>query len=163
MKYAIGVSVVIIVLAMLCLNAQDTNPLNGIWKLNAAKSRFSPPELAQKSSTTNFEVTKDTIKMVNDNVYVQGRVTHAEYTAKFDGKDYPWKGTVDGKPNPDQDAVTWQRIDSHTSVTVNKLKGQVLTTQRIVIAPDGKTRTNTVTGKDAQGQTVNNIMVYEKQ
>jgi hypothetical protein len=46
---------------------------------------------------------------------------------------------------------------------VVKLKGQVLTTTRIVVSRDRKTRTNTVTGKNAQGQTVNNTLVYEKQ
>jgi len=46
---------------------------------------------------------------------------------------------------------------------VNKLKSQVLTTQRTVIARDGKTRTNTVTGKNAQGQTVKHTVVYERQ
>jgi hypothetical protein len=43
------------------------------------------------------------------------------------------------------------------------LKGQVLVTSHIVIAPDGKTRTSTQTGKNAQGQTVNNVVFYEKQ
>lgn len=163
MRYLIAVFAAIALLAALALCAQVPDPLNGTWKLNIAKSKFSPAELTQKSSTTKFEVTQDTIKMINDTVDARGRVNHAEYTAKFDGKDYPWKGTIDGKPNPDQDAVTWQRVDSHTYVTVNKVKGQALTTQRIVIAPDGKTRTNTVTGKNAQGQTVNNLLFYEKQ
>jgi hypothetical protein len=98
-----------------------------------------------------------------DGVDSQGRATHLEYTAKFDGKDYPWEGTIDGRPNPGQDAIAWKRIDDRTFEVTNKLKGQVLTTMRIVIAPDGKSRTNTVSGKDAQGQTVNNTVVYEKQ
>jgi hypothetical protein len=32
-----------------------------------------------------------------------------------------------------------------------------------VVAADGKTRTTTQTGKNAQGQTVKNTMFYEKQ
>ena len=163
MKYPIGVLAMIVIMAVICLNAQAPDPLNGTWKLNVAKSKFSPAELIQKSATTKFEVTLDTIKMVNDAVDVQGRVTHAEYTARFDGKDYPWKGTIDGKPNPDQDAVTWQRIDSHTYLSTNKLKGQTLTTLRIVIANDGKTRMNILTGRTVNGLTVNVSIVYEKQ
>jgi len=163
MKYPIAVLTVIAVLAMLCLFAQDPNPLNGTWKLNVAKSKYSPAELTPKSGVTKFEVTQDTIKAVLDGVDNQGRATHAEYTAKFDGKDYPWKGTIDGKPNLSQDTTSWKRIDNYTYESSAKLKGQVLTTQRTVVARDGKTRTNTVTGKNAQGQIVNATVVYEKQ
>jgi hypothetical protein len=46
---------------------------------------------------------------------------------------------------------------------VYKLKGQTLTTNRNVVSKDGKIRTVTVTGKNAQGQTVNNTLVWEKQ
>jgi hypothetical protein len=163
MRYPIAVFAVISLLAALALCAQVPDPLDGTWKLDVAKSKVSPAELAQKSATTKFEVTQDTIKMVNDAVDVQGRVTHAEYTAKLDGKDYPWKGTIDGKPNPDQDAVAAQRVDSHTYLITNKLKGQTLTIQRTVVAADGKSRTNTVIGKTVQGQPVNVTMVYQKQ
>jgi hypothetical protein len=163
MKYPISLVLVIVVPVILCANAQTSDPLNGTWKLNAAKSQVSPADLAQKSATTRFEVTQDAIKMVNDAVDVKGRATHAEYTAQFDGKDYPWKGTVDGKPNPDQDAVAVQRVDSHTYLVTNKLKGQTLTILRIVVAADGKSRTNTLIGKTVQGQPVNVTMVYEKQ
>ena len=33
----------------------------------------------------------------------------------------------------------------------------------ILVAPDGKTRTTTITGKNPQGQTVNNILVFDRQ
>lgn len=143
--------------------AQAPSPLNGTWRLNVSKSKYSPSDLAPKSGTTRFEVTSNGIKAVIDGVDAQGRTTHQEYTATFDGKDHPWKGTIDGKPNPNQDAVSWKKIDDYTYETSNRLKGQTLTTNRIVIAKDGKTRTNTVTGKSAKGQTINNTVLYEKQ
>ena len=46
---------------------------------------------------------------------------------------------------------------------MNKKGGKVTTMQRNVVAADGKTRTVTTTGTDAQGQKVNNLAVYEKQ
>ncbi len=70
---------------------------------------------------------------------------------------------VDGRPNPDQETVAWTRIDDYTYVTTNKLKGRTLTTSHISIFRDGKTRTNTVPGRNARGQTVNNVIVFEKQ
>ena len=56
-----------------------------------------------------------------------------------------------------------KRIDEHTLESVNKKEGKVTTTQRNVVAADGKTRTVTTTGTDGQGQKVNNVAVYEKQ
>jgi len=38
----------------------------------------------------------------------------------------------------------------------------VTLTAKVVYSPDGKTRTTTQTGTDAQGKAVNNTIVYEK-
>ena len=46
---------------------------------------------------------------------------------------------------------------------MDQLKGKVAGMTRIVVSKDGKTRTLTQTGKNAAGQTVNNVLVYEKQ
>ena len=54
-------------------------------------------------------------------------------------------------------------MDAHTVERVAYLAGKKLTTERWVISPDGKTRTVTQTGTNAQGQPVNIVMVYEKQ
>lgn len=155
--------VTIMVACAISLFAQAANPLSGMWRLNVAKSKYSPVALAPKSTTTRFDVTQGGIKVVTDGVDAQGRATHAEYTATFDGKDSPWKGTIDGRPNPDQDAIAWKKIDDYTYEFTNKLKGQALTTTRVVVSRDGKTRTNTATGKNAQGQIVNNTAVFERQ
>ena len=145
------------------LAGQAAPSLTGTWKLNLAKSTYSPSNLAPKSGTTRFEVTQDAVTAVVDGIDSQGRKTHQEYTAKLDGKNYPCGCTIDGQPNANQDAVAYKKVDDRTYELTATLKGQVLTITRIVIAPDGKSRTNTVTGKNAQGQTVNNIAVYDRQ
>lgn len=142
--------------------AQAGNPLSGKWSINLAKSKYSPANLALKSSDSQFDVTADTVKLINQGVDGQGRVTRLEYTARFDGKPHPVKSTVDGKPSPNQDAITWKKIDDYTYENVAMLKGKPLTTTRVTVSRDGKTRTNTVTGTDAQGRTINNVVVYEK-
>jgi hypothetical protein len=153
----------VVLIAAVLLWAQTPNPLAGGWRINLAKSKYSPANFALKSSTSRFEVTKDEVRLVNDGVDAQGRTTHLEYTARFDGKPYPVKSTIDGKPSPTQDAITWKKIDDYTYENVAMLKGKALTTTRVVISRDGKTRTNTVTGQDAQGRTINNVVVYERQ
>ena len=159
-------------LSMLCWSATSlsgqtktlpTDHLTGTWKINLAKSKYSPANLAPKSGQSRITIMTSGIKVSTDGVNADGKATHNEYTAKIDGKDYPWKGTIDGKPNTDEDAVSWKQIDEWTYEVTNKLKNKVTTVMHIAIEHDGKTRTNTVTGTNAQGQAVNNTVVYEKQ
>ena len=141
------------------LSGQTTdNLLPGAWKVNLVKSKFSPEGLGPKSLTTTFEVADDQIKAVIEGVDFQGRAIRSEYVARFDGKDYAWKGTVDGLPSLDQDTVAWRRVAPYTYEIINKSKGETLTTLTLVIARDGKTRTIT-----ARGEAINNKVFFEKQ
>ena len=81
-----------------------------------------------------------------------GSAQQWSYTSDLDGKDTPITGS-----NPNADMVAVKRIDAHTLESVNKKGGKVTTTQRNVVAADGKTRTVTTTGTDGQGQKVNNV------
>ena len=143
--------------------ALGADMLSGTWKISLAKSKYSPANLTPQSGTTKVETIAGGVKVTVDGVDSQGRKTHNEYTVMFDGKNVPAKATVDGKPSPDQDGTAWKKIDDFTYEATAILKGKPTTTNRIVIAKDGKSRTNTVTGKNAQGTTINNTVVYEKQ
>jgi hypothetical protein len=44
-----------------------------------------------------------------------------------------------------------------------KKAGQAVMTVTSVVAKNGRTRTSTFKGKDARGQDVNNVVVYDKQ
>jgi len=152
--------------AAIGLSAQPIPPgdhLSGTWILNVPQSKYVPADMAPKSGRSRITVTTEGIKVTTDGMNAKGEETHAEYTAKLDGKDYPWKGTVGGKPSTEQDAVSWKKIDEWTYENTAKLKGKVLTVSHVVISKDGKTRTNTVTGTNAQGQTVNSVVKYDKQ
>jgi hypothetical protein len=142
---------------------QAASPLTGTWKINLATSKYSPTDLAPKSGTTRFDVMADSVKAVVDGVDSQGRKTHQEYTATFDGKDTPCGCTLDGKPSADQDTVAWKKVDNRTYEITSKLNGKALTVNHIAVAADGKSRTNTVTGTNAKGQTVNHTVHYDKQ
>jgi hypothetical protein len=137
--------------------------LAGTWKQNTAKSKFEPAALANTSGTATYTFTAKTVTVVVDQVNAKGQKVHIEYTATLDGADSPWKGTIDGKPNPGQDAVTFKKLDAHTYHVENKLKGKVMTTNHIVVAADGKSRTTTITGTNAEGQKIHHVVVLEKQ
>ena len=92
-----------------------------------------------------------------DTVPATGAPQKWEVMATFDGKDCAVKGT-----NPNADAYTYKKVDARSYEAVAKKGGKVMITSRITISADGKTRTNTQTGTDAQGKPVNNTTVYER-
>ena len=139
------------------LLAQSQESIFGTWKMNAAKSKFTPGPLP-KSSIAKWEAYQGGLKLTLDQEPAKGATQHWEVSGKFDGKDNPVTGN-----NPDADTMAFSKIDDHTYQIVNKKGGKPTLTARIVVAADGKTRVTTQTGKDGQGQTVNNSQFYEKQ
>jgi hypothetical protein len=149
----------LVVLTLLALTtlafAADSNI--GTWKMNPAKSKYSPGP-APKSQTLKIEAWGDDgVKYTSDGIGPDGKPTHSEFQAKYDGKDNAFKG------NPDADMIAYKRIDANTIEATTKLKGKATTKTKAVVSADGKTRTLTQTGTDSQGRTVNNVIVYEKQ
>jgi hypothetical protein len=150
-------ALVLIVVLALCALAFGADNNVGTWKLNIAKSKYSPGP-PPKSQTLKIEAWgTDGVKYVADGVGPDDKPTHSEFQAKYDGKDYAFKG------NPDADMLAYKRIDDNTLEATTKLKGKVATTAKITVSKDGKTRTVAQAGKDAQGKAINNTSVYEKQ
>jgi hypothetical protein len=154
-RRSLGLLAAIAMLAGGIVFAADVNI--GTWKLNVAKSKFTPGP-APKSQTLTIEAWGDDgVTFTADGIGPDGKPSRWEFQAKYDGKDYPFKG------NPDADMIAYKRIDANTVEATTKLKGKVTGTTRVVVSKDGKTRTLTQTGKNAAGQDVNNLVVYEKQ
>ena len=133
----------------------QTDPHSGTWVLNLEKSKYAPGT-APKSQTTVFTADGQGIKVVTNAVTASGP-SKTEYTATFDGKDHPVKG------NADWDTTALKRVDARTIEFTRKKGGKVVQTATSVVAADGKTRTVTVTGVNAQGQKVNTVALYIKQ
>ncbi len=151
------VNMTAVLIAAAVLLAQSQESLFGTWKMNAAKSKYSPGP-TPKSNIAKWEAFQGGIKLTVDAVPAKGETQHWEVSGKFAGKDNPVTGN-----NPDGDTVAFSKIDAHTYDIVQQRGGKTTLTAHIVVAADGKTRITTSTGKDGQGQTVNNTMFYEKQ
>ena len=136
--------------------AQSKDPFVGTWRLNAAKSTYTPGP-GPKSMTSTYESAGKGYKVSVRNEPATGPVQQYSYTTNLDGTDSPMTGN-----NPNADTIAVKRIDANTLEPVNKKGGKVTTTQRNVVSADGKTRTVTTTGTDGQGQKVNNVAVFEK-
>lgn len=146
------------VAAAVIVAGQSPDPWMGTWKLNLAKSTYSlgPP------STTNIVSTWESVgsgqfKQSQDSVDAKGQKTHQEITLRFDGADYPFVGPAQPTTR------SFKRIDARTFEYVVKVNGQVTSTNRVAVAPDGKTRTITSTGTNAKGQPFKNVTLWEKQ
>jgi hypothetical protein len=133
--------------------AADANA--GTWKLNSAKSKFTPG--TPKNDTVIVEVAGDNMKVTVDGTDGDGKPAHNTWTGKFDGKDYPVTG------DPASDLRSYTKVNDRTLTLTLKKSGKVTTTGRIVVAADGKSRTVTTTGTDPQGKKVSGTAVYDKQ
>ena len=138
------------------LSAQGSDPRIGTWKLNVAKSKYSPGP-APQSQTLKVEASGQGEKVTSDVVGADGTRTTTQYTASFDGKDSQLTGS------PIADTVSLKRVDARTTERTDKKGGKVAQTITRVVSADGKMMTATVKGTNAQGQAVNNVVVFEKQ
>src|SRR6516165_499011 len=134
--------------------AQDAAFL-GTWKLKEAKSEFSSG--AAKNTTVVYEAAGDKVRVTVDSVSSDGKPTHYTWVGKFDGKDYPVTG------DPTSDARSYTKVDDRVLGFNISRGGKLVTSGRIELSVDGKTRTVTMSGGDGKGHTVSSTEVYEKQ
>jgi hypothetical protein len=143
-----------------CLSAPmlwaATNPIIGTWKMNVAKSKFSPGP-APKSVTSTFTQEGDWVVTKTDAVESGGQPVTRNNRYKIDGKDYPYEGPQ-GKGT-----ISLKRINDHTTEAMLKFAGGHMLTTRSVISKDGKTRTMSSSGMNAKGEKVSTVTVWERQ
>jgi hypothetical protein len=141
---------------MLGASAQAADNQVGTWKLDVAKSKYSPGP-APKERTLKIEAQADGLKFTIDGIDAEGKAVHMEFSPKYDGKDYPTTGM------PGADSISLKKINDNTIETVSKKGGNPVMTTKSVVSKNGKTRTTTQKGKNAKGQDVNNVVVYNRQ
>ncbi len=127
----------------------------GTWKLNEVKSKFAPG--TGRNLTVVYEADGENIKVTVDGTDAAGKPLHNEWTGKFDEKDYPVTG------DPASDMRSYKMVDPNTLELTIKKDGKVVITGTIVASADGKMRTVTTTGTNAQGEKWETVAVYDKQ
>ncbi len=149
----------IAVLSVTALTAQS-NPMIGSWKLNLAKSKYTPGP-APKSQSTTMEAAGDGIKNVTKGIAADGSTIDYRYTAiTLDGKEYPVTGS--GAPSGG-DTIAVKRVDAYTFESTMKKAGKVVQTNKVVYSKDGKLRTITAKGTSKSGQPTSSVAVYDRQ
>ena len=130
------------------------NPHMGTWKLNEAKSKLAPE--TGKNTTVVYAEMKDKMKVTVDGVDKDGKPTHSVWVGKFDGKAYPAKGNVS------YNSVAYKMVNDRTNDITAMKDGKTIWTGRITVAADGKSRTVTINGTDANGKKFQGKAVYDK-
>lgn len=128
----------------------------GTWKLNVAKSKFTPGP-APKSATVTYEAVGDAVKRTGEQIAADGKKSSLAYTAKFDGKYYPATGS------DLYDELALKKIDEYNAEATMRKGGRVALTAKRSVSKDGKVMTIIITGTNPKGEKVNNVSVYDKQ
>ena len=149
----IGLTLAFCFLATAACYAAD--PQMGTWKLNEAKSKFTPG--VTKNTMVVYEAAGDQVKVTSNGVDAKGKSTRFQWTGRFDGKNYP----VTGDPN--SDARSYKKIDDRTLGITIWNHGRVTGTGRTVVSADGKSRTVTSSGTTAKGKDYKNTAVFDRQ
>ncbi|HUJ72201.1 MAG TPA: hypothetical protein VLZ30_08140 [Verrucomicrobiae bacterium] len=140
--------------------AQDGVQLKiGTWKLNIEKSKF-PAGTEPRSDTRVYEDRGGgVILSKHTTVDHQGKEALTIYVAKFDDKEYP----VITRGSSAFSFITFHSIDARSESCVLNRDGNVAARGRTTISRDGKTMTMTLNRTNAEGQSAQEIDVYDKQ
>jgi hypothetical protein len=145
----------LVLASLACTASQPADPLVGTWTMNPARSRFVPGP-APKSLTVTYEQTPRGLHVIAESVSSDGATSRSEYTAAYDGKDYPITGV------PHVETVSLRRIDALTSERIDKRAGKQVQSYTRQVYADGRNMVVTQKGTDATGSPVDNTMVFEK-
>jgi hypothetical protein len=151
---AVGLTVVTNVSAQ-----SKDDPSIGTWKLNVAKSKFTPgPPI--KADTRSYEVQDGWLIVTTETTQPSGEKTGVRFAAKFDGKEYPQIGRF----APTVALISYQPVDKRTlKYTVKDTTGKVTSTNTRTVSADGKAMTIEQKSTDASGRPVLNVELFERQ
>jgi hypothetical protein len=137
--------------------AQSSQWLVGTWKLNLAKSTYTPGP-PPRSQTLTFETEAQGHRVTVETINAQGNPAKAVLIRHDDGKSYPVTGNAAAF-----DAEAFRTVNDSTAWVIRTKAGKVVTTIVAEMSADGKSFTDTITGVNADGQPFYIVAVREKQ
>ena len=136
--------------------ASAADPAIGTWKLNLAKSTFSPGP-APKSQTRSYAESPQGTTVIVKTTAADGKESVSTLTFKDDGKPYPVSGSTDF------DMVSITRVDPMTFHSTQTKAGATVGTGVRTVSKDGKTLTFKQKGTHANGVKYDDVSVYDRQ
>ena len=138
--------------------AQANDPLIGTWELDITKSTYTgaPAGNPPFKREIKLEQVANGIKQTTITRDALGGVNPSEFTAKFDGKDYP------APADSALDTNSIKRINASSIERTGKIKGQVIETATYVVSADKKVLTITQKGQ-VNGINYGSVQVFDRQ
>jgi hypothetical protein len=149
-----------LVAALASVASAQSDPRVGTWKINLEKSKFVPGP-APKALTITYDASGSNLTSLTQGTDQDGKPINpekAKVNIILDGKDHPTQTT-----NAVYNTSAWTRVDANSWTVVRKKDGKTTQTVKNVVSKDGKTLTITTQGVNAEGHTINNKVVYDKQ
>jgi hypothetical protein len=132
------------------------NPDVGTWKLNVAQSKYPPSASAPKEETLVVMVVGDQIEATFTGTAADGKPISQKTIFPHGG------GAV--KPVPaSYDAEIMIVVCPYEFYGVALKDGKQQGFEHVVISKDGKTKHDTLKGRDSQGKPVQELRVWDKQ
>jgi hypothetical protein len=148
----------ILALAITIVAAFGADNTLGTWKLDVAKSKYTPAPMPVKSLTVIREASDGGVKVTTTGERINGPI-NATYTAKYDGTEVKVTGS-----NLTYDTIAIKQVNANTLTDERKKTGgPYKATGRTVVSNGGKTMTTTTKGTNADGKEFTQILVFEKQ
>lgn len=129
----------------------------GTWKLNVAKSRFTPGPGWRSQTRIYSAVPGGGVLISWRGIGSHGEAMRVSYISRFDGKDYPMKGSAN------YDTLNGVALDAYTVKSEEKRDGKVVGIAVRKISTDGKVMTITDDGTDRKGQKFSQLLVFDRQ
>ncbi len=144
-------------LAVPFAQASANDPFVGKWKLDVRQSRY-PARACPMSMEIEMRPADGGVWYRSDAKYGNGGEIHAQYTARYDGKEVLVSGTR-GLLLP----VSLKRVSSHIVVATYSRGMQVIATSRRVVSADGKVMIISTKSLDSSGKKASTLGVYRRE
>jgi hypothetical protein len=138
-----------------------SDPFIGVWRLNAEKSKYESGGAPKGFTRTYEDRGNGTIFMTTDVVGAEGATTRSYLVYRRDGKPYP-EAAIGVESIR---LVTVKAIDRHTEELAFNVGGKPANTTTITVSvsADGRTMTQVLSGKTAQGRAFKNTLIFDKE
>lgn len=136
--------------------ASADDPVLGTWRLNVAKSQFTPGP-GWQSQVRTYQATPEGVAVTWTGVDAKGEKMQVSYAYAYDGNDYPMLGSAS------YDTLTAVRIDAWTVRSEEKRDGKTVAVAVRTVSRDGKMLTITDKGTNRKGQAFAQLLVFDRQ
>jgi hypothetical protein len=143
-------------LALSAAHAASTDdPVLGSWRLDVAKSQFTPGP-GWQSQVRTYQATPEGVAVTWTGVDAKGAKMHVSYAYAYDGRDYPMLGSAS------YDTLTAVRIDAWTVRSEEKRGGKTVGIAVRQVSRDGKVLTITDKGTNRRGEAFSQLLVFDR-